>query len=247
VIRIYRRIPGAAISMVFALTTLLLPGCDRQQVRAYRAPKDTVTPAAATNAATEAGPSSLHWKLPQGWQELPPSSMRVGSFAVTGPNNQKAQVAIIPLAGGAGGDFENVNRWRGQVGLPRVGQDELAKLADNVEIAGERGPLFEFAGVPLDGDKKTRLLAAILHRSGTAWFFKMTGDDEWVAAQKPTFLQFLKGVSFAGEGGERPAAPGGRRRGRRGPNTVLQAGGGRSSGGARERGLPAVCTHSEVC
>jgi hypothetical protein len=39
-------------------------------------------------------------------------------------------------------------------------------------------------------------LAAITRRDGAAWFFKMTGDDGLVAAQKPHFIEFLKSVSF---------------------------------------------------
>ena len=40
-------------------------------------------------------------------------------------------------------------------------------------------------------------MAAILRRGGTAWFFKMTGDDALVAEQKPAFVQFLKSLNFS--------------------------------------------------
>jgi hypothetical protein len=37
----------------------------------------------------------------------------------------------------------------------------------------------------------------MLTRGVTSWFFKMTGEDSLVTAQKEYFLQFLKSVSFA--------------------------------------------------
>ena len=43
----------------------------------------------------------------------------------------------------------------------------------------------------------TRILAVIQHRDGTAWFFKMTGDSQLVAQEKPVFVEFLKSVQFA--------------------------------------------------
>ena len=36
----------------------------------------------------------------------------------------------------------------------------------------------------------------IQHREDTAWFFKMTGDDTLVEAQKPAFIAFLKSVKI---------------------------------------------------
>jgi hypothetical protein len=200
----------ASVAFVAALMPALSVGCDRHQVQSYRAPKEPAAPPHAVSApAPEASQPTVRWQLPTGWQELPPSQMRVGSFTVTGANGQKAEISIIPLAGEAGGDLENVNRWRGQVGLARVSQADMAKLAEQVEVAGERGPLFDFAGVPLDGEKKLHLLAAILHRGATAWFFKMTGDDGLVTAEKPAFVQFLKTVSFVvGASNAPPAADG---------------------------------------
>ena len=150
----------------------------------------------AMGQAPDAGPAQVHWKLPQGWLELPPAQMRVGSFSVTGDKDQKAQISIIPLAGTAGGDLENVNRWRGQVGLGRVDQAGFEKLIEAVQIAGQPGQLFDLVGTPPDEKTQTRMLSAVVHRGGTAWFFKMTGDDALVAGQKPVFIEFLKNISF---------------------------------------------------
>ena len=128
---------------------------------------------------------------------MAPDEMRVASFRIKGQGTKQADVSVIPLPGMAGGDINNVNRWRSQVGLAPVTQEQLAKLVEEVEIAGSKTSLYDQAGVnPAEGEK-SRILGTILHRDETAWFFKMTGDDELVAQQKPAFVDFLKSVRFA--------------------------------------------------
>ncbi len=122
--------------------------------------------------------------------------MRAASFRVAAHDGRQADVSVIPLPGLAGSDLDNVNRWRGQVGLPGVSEAELAKLAQPVEIAGQSASLYEQAGANPGSGEKARILAAITRRDGVAWFFKMTGDDDLVTQQKPAFIEFLKSVSF---------------------------------------------------
>ncbi len=125
--------------------------------------------------------------------------MRVASFKVAGTDGKQADVSVVPLPGEAGGDFSNVNRWRGQVSLPPVSEDELTKLAQSVELAGQPADLYEQDGKNPAGEP-TRILAVIQRRDGMAWFFKMTGDSQLVAAEKPNFVEFLKSIQFtAGE------------------------------------------------
>ncbi len=142
----------------------------------------------------------LGYVRPPDWQEAPPSQMRVASFRVAGKDGQQADVSVIPLPGLAGSDLDNVNRWRGQVGLAGVPEAELATLAQPVEIAGQPAKLYEQAGANSDSGQRGRILAAIIRREGVAWFFKMTGDDGVVAEQKPAFIKFLKSVSFPAAG-----------------------------------------------
>lgn len=140
---------------------------------------------------------TLQWELPEGWKEGAPSEIRLASFRVKGDGNQEADVSVVPLAGGAGGDLSNVNRWRGQVSLEPVTEAELEKLKQPVEVAGMPADLYEQAGEAQSSDDKLRILAVVQHRDGTAWFFKMMGSDTLVAQQKPVFLKFLKTLRFA--------------------------------------------------
>ena len=93
--------------------------------------------------------------------------MRAASFRVAAHDGRQADVSVIPLPGLAGSDLDNVNRWRGQVGLPGVSEAELAKLAQPVEIAGQSASLYEQAGA----NPRLRRGPAFLPplRTATAW------------------------------------------------------------------------------
>jgi hypothetical protein len=169
-----------------------------QEYRVAKEPAQAQPTALPPGHPDTSGPGmpTLEYKRPAAWQEATPGQMRAASFRVAGKDNQQADISVIPLPGLAGSDLDNVNRWRGQVGLSGVSEEELAKLAQPVEIARQPARLYEQAGVNAGSGAKTRILAAITRRDGVAWFFKMTGDDVLVAEQKPAFLEFLKSVSF---------------------------------------------------
>lgn len=207
---------GRGFSCLLLATALGLlgAGCDREQVQVYQAPKDGAVPGPSMAAASPLpggiaqrpppGVPQVRWQLPDGWKELPAGQMRVGYFAIAGPDNQKAEVTIIPLPGLAGSDLDNVNRWRGQIGSAPVPAEELAKTAVKVPVGGSEGQLFDLEGAA-DKSPRLRMVAAILRREGTAWFFKMTGDDALVASQKAPFTKFLETLKF--EAAAAPATP----------------------------------------
>jgi hypothetical protein len=148
------------------------------------------------------------WTAPPGWTAVPPSEMRVASFKVTGEGGQTADVSIVPLPGMGGGDFANVNRWRGQVGLPDAPDDELQKSAQKVDAGGQPATLFDMAGTNSSSDHPARILAAIEHRDGTTWFMKMTGDADLVAQQKAAFISFLQSLKFGSQQAQTQLPPG---------------------------------------
>jgi hypothetical protein len=185
----------------------LFSGCKRDDVKVYHVEKDDSTPVIALVTAPNADSSivpgqdnnalpqlKLKWTLPDGWQEKTPGQMRVASFTVTGTNGETADVGVIPLPV-TGQEIQLVNMWREQMKLPAATNDN----ADAVTIGDAQGKLFDIASDALliDGKFRARILVAMLASGGTSWFFKMTGDDSFVASQKPVFLQFLKSISFS--------------------------------------------------
>ena len=196
---------------VGTLLIIAAAGCGRDSVKVYHVDaNDTTTPAPPPMAASGAMPSAmpdglpapdnsglpaLQYALPAGWEKKAPTQMRVASFSAA-QDGKQADVSVIPLAGMAGTDPANVNRWRGQVGLSSLPEAELAQLAEKITVGDLPADLYDLAGTaPGSGDAE-RILGVILHREGTAWFFKMTGDAGVVEAQKPAFVAFLKSVLF---------------------------------------------------
>src|SRR6478672_2235222 len=86
--------------------------------------------AAVCNTRTQAGPSQMaaaapqttsappiKWKTPEGWTEIPPSSMRYASFSAPADEGSKIDISVVTFPGDGGSDADNINRWRGQMGL----------------------------------------------------------------------------------------------------------------------------------
>jgi hypothetical protein len=212
--------PRAAAVLLFVALAI---GCRREEIQVYRVEKEDSSKAAVADA--HAGPADasdphaglggmaampkLNFKLPAGWTEQSPSSMRVASFTVAGAEGQAGDVAVIPLPGLAGRDLDMVNMWRGQVHLDKIDAAEMDRLATRVQVGGAEAKLFDMvASAPMEGEKFVlRVLVAMLEREGAAWFFKMTGPDALVKAQHEAFVEFLKSAEFTA-GGMVASAPG---------------------------------------
>jgi hypothetical protein len=184
-----------------AFLAAALAGCKRNDIQVYRVSKED--PAAeATRAGKEDSPGQP--SLPAGWQELPPDQMRVGNYAIAGANGAKAQVTIIPLPGTAGSELDNVNRWRGQIGLGPTTEDQLASQAKQVQLAGAPVRLFDLSGKDPKAQSPTRILAAVQPHGDSQWFFKMMGDDELVRQQKDAFISFLASYQYPDPNAAKP-------------------------------------------
>ena len=188
------RTVGIPSAFLIAALTVLFPACKKDEIAVYRAPKEA--PPALPGAAMggDAGPAAhpgISWTVPKGWREQPASGMRVGSFQAPGSGGKDVDISVVPLAGEAGGELANVNRWRGQLGLPPVDETELSALVKSVRIGSHDARLVEFS----NGEGK-RLLAATLHNGPTTFFFKASGDDAAVKSIKSAFLALVGSVRF---------------------------------------------------
>ena len=188
-------------------------GCKKEEIQVYQAPKDMAAPPLAMSAApaadsapapAEAGTSRPPWTVPAGWTEKAASGMRIASYGITAPDGRTADASVVPLGPTAGSELDNVNRWRGQLGLGAVTDAELTGLTQAVPIGGVTGKLFDLVGEKptLDDKYKARTLAAVLSVGSATVFFKLTGEDALVAENKPKFLAWLKSVD-TGDGGDR--------------------------------------------
>ena len=201
--------PAAVGTVLLVVAT----GCGRDSVKVYHVDTNDVAsaapapePAAATAAMPATMPNglpvpdnsglpSLQFTQPAGWEKKAPTQMRVASFGVS-QNGKQADISVIPLAGMAGTDLANVNRWRGQVGLGALPETDVAALAEKVTVGDQPADLYDLTGTAPGSGNADRIIGVIFHREDTSWFFKMSGDANLVEAQKPAFISFLKSVSF---------------------------------------------------
>lgn len=135
-------------------------------------------------------PPQIKWDLPEGWASAPASAMRYASFTAAGENGQTADISIVTFPGDGGGDLENVNRWRKQIGLPPTESSKLSSLV--VSLPGGGGP---YSTVDMAGTN-SRVVAGWTRRDGRTWFFKLTGPSAIVEKEKPSFTKFLQSVRF---------------------------------------------------
>ena len=151
---------------------LLVAACgDDDQIRVYTAPKEptwrmlgAVVPAGeATWFFKLAAPSAraaerkkeveaffdalkvenndVRWTAPAGWTEEKGRGDRVATLRLG-----DLEMSVTRLGGNAGGTLANVNRWRGQIGLPPLAESELAGNSRPLPAGG--------VSVDLEGPKK---------------------------------------------------------------------------------------------
>ncbi|MDX6770782.1 MAG: hypothetical protein SF051_14700 [Elusimicrobiota bacterium] len=168
------------------LFLILLASCREEPIVRVKSPKETpVAAAAGTAPAAVRGP---RWKTPKGWKERGADGMRAATLL---PPGGGVEVTVIALPGDVGGELANVNRWRGQIGLPPLEEAGLAEARQTLRSRLGDVSLYEFTG---GGTVKTRLAAGVLRLGDTTWFFKLMGPDAPASAARPAFIELLKGL-----------------------------------------------------
>ncbi|MGB8369744.1 MAG: hypothetical protein ACLPYZ_07595 [Limisphaerales bacterium] len=146
--------------------------------------------------ATAAGPISSegkpNWQVPAGWQEVPGGQFLVAKFTLTGDGGATAAVNVSSSTGDGGGLAANVNRWRGQLGLPPI--TEILTTA--IDVTGGKAQLVDLSGTDARTGQPTRLVGVMVPQSGQTWFYKLMGDAKVVEAQKEVFTKFVQTVKY---------------------------------------------------
>jgi hypothetical protein len=189
------------------LVVLGVAGCQRDDVRHYRVPRQGVGTGGAVPVAAPAAPPAmdpsavppppaveggLSWTLPKGWTESRAGGMRYATLVPGTPG--KLDVSVVVLPGPAGGEVANVNRWRGQIGLKPVDEAELAKGRRELRSPAGTVALFDFTS---EGATKSRMVAGILMARGNSWFVKMVGDAGPVGTARADFIRLLESLRLA--------------------------------------------------
>ena len=139
------------------------------------------------------------WKTPQGWEEQPGSNaMRVTSFRV-GSGDQSAEVIISRIPQGQSGSMlDNVNRWRGQVGLGPISDPKEAGF-QYPQVAGGPGLFLSYTGPKAGAAPAKQVLVAMTVKGRDDWYIKMIGPEPVVSTQADAFKQFVNSLQFTPE------------------------------------------------
>lgn len=116
-----------------------------------------------------------------------------------GPNGE-GECFLSMMPGPAGGVEANLNRWRGQMGLPPYTAEELAALPKR-EMFGQEATYVDFEGnfsnvgatAPLEG---YRMIGLIQQTPRFTLFVKMTGPKALVEANQAAFMEFAQSIGL---------------------------------------------------
>lgn len=200
-------------AVALLILCLVAAGCGRSEIQTYSVAKEPAAPppppaaptppfaaggadadAAMRNTAvpTATGPS-LVWDAPATWTAGPERPMRKATLLIpSASGGLGAELAVTAFPGDVGGNLANVNRWRQQLGLPPISEAELGSALRHLDVGALHVDVVELLGPATPPAAPQRVLGAIVPHAGSTWFFKITGPDALVAAQRGAFLEFLQ-------------------------------------------------------
>jgi hypothetical protein len=130
--------------------------------------------------------------------------MRRAQYRVPGAGGD-AECVVFYFGPGQGGDpTSNANRWASQFHTEE-GRGQAPLKTRSLEASGMKVLLVDVAGTYVGGmggmDSGPKagyaLLGAIVEGPESNWFFKLTGPEKTVAAQRPAFEQMVLKVKRA--------------------------------------------------
>jgi hypothetical protein len=144
--------------------------------------------------ATASADLPFTFTVPKDWKAAALPTFAVAAFAVS-ENPPRPEVTITPLPEAAGGIDANVNRWRGQLGLPPASDDELKAAAQPYEVDGQSGHLVRLLG-PEDSTPRQAITAMVVPHDGVNWIFALKATADLAKNEQANFEKFVGSVKF---------------------------------------------------
>ncbi len=137
-------------------------------------PPQNQAPPADPGPLPELDDSASIWVVPSNWRERsdnPP--MRHATFIVPDTDGD-VEVAVSRFPGDVGGELANINRWRGQLGLDVIEQDDIDDHVERFEHPG-----FEGFVLRIEGEDEHMLAASIYEEAANrTWYVRATASPE---------------------------------------------------------------------
>jgi hypothetical protein len=187
-----------------ARTAASAPGAGAEATgRPAPVPAHPPTPLAGSVQETE-----LVWSVPDGWvTEEPASAMRKAQYRLPpeAGDREGGECAVFYFGAGQGGDVRgNVERWAGQfqgpggtAAKPAVTEVTAGGLTiTRVEIKGRYTPSSMMTGGGASPAPRASytLLGAIVPGARSNWFFRCTGPEKTMAANRGRFDALLASI-----------------------------------------------------
>ncbi len=152
-----------------------------QLAASFRSAPAAETDAQPSAAMREERAAGLRAAVPADWMRVTARPPRALDLRI----DDSTECSITVLPGEAGGARSNLDRWRGQIGLPALDDAQFAAL-ERVSLLGAPGLLVEASN---DG---AGLLGAVLCAPDRSVFVKLTGPAARVARERTAFLDLCR-------------------------------------------------------
>jgi hypothetical protein len=209
---------------IFGILTIMaivstLSGCRKAAITSYQIPHEqSLTGSSPPTLGNDRPPTPsnlgsqivtdepvIQWDAPAEWTVQPdPSGIRKGSFSTKDSSGHEASISVTVFPGDVGGDFSNVNRWRGQLQLTPITESALESAISTTVLQAGVFKRVDLRSETSSGEP-ARIIGAWLKRDEHTWFFKMMGEPSLLELQLPSFNQFLASVHFSAAGGVTPS------------------------------------------
>jgi hypothetical protein len=149
--------------------------------------------------------AGIRWTATAEWKTEGARPMRAATYSITPAAGDRgvAECVVNFFGPGQGGSIDaNVERWKGQI-LGADGKPAAAKVSSRI-VRGIRITMVDSSGAytgmggPMAGGAKPvsgyRLVGAIAEGPGGNVFFKLTGPEKTIAAERQRFDQLLSSI-----------------------------------------------------
>ena len=165
--------------------------CDSSNhIRTYHLPKNITKNEPQKNKIIESRSSGFTWEKPDSWIPSQGSSMRIARFDVPFSTGM-GDLSVMELGGEGGGLVANVNRWRGQIGLEPLEENEIRAQAQLGE--SDVGP-YQIFQLINDSNSDTAMLTAILPMNNSTLYIKLTASIDGIMDLEKDFKTFCSSI-----------------------------------------------------
>lgn len=146
-------------------------------------------------APAAAGKSTFQYETPAGWKAGPSNGIAALSFVVPTEAGEAVgglKITVTELPAAANDLVENVNRWRGQVGLSPAAADEVKNSLSTVKVLGVDAT--EVVLSSPDGAPSRTIHGIIAVDGAQMWFIKLDGPTALAEREREAFRTFAQSL-----------------------------------------------------